>query len=63
MRMRSALALSTILVSLLAGCHQVGDAEPDDSDSTLHTADPSEDPNYWTDERMRSATPDPMPSP
>ncbi|RDV46845.1 hypothetical protein DOE76_02095 [Leifsonia sp. ku-ls] len=67
MRATRAIAVSTLLAGLLAGCHQAGAApsgpDVDDSGSTVHTADPSEDPNYWTDDRMRDATPAPMPGP
>jgi len=56
-----AVAASAVLVGVLAGCERTGGSE--DDGSTVRTADPSEDPDYWTEERMRSAIPGPMPTP
>jgi hypothetical protein len=62
------VALAVVAICVLGGCKRTVASDPtespftvDPSESTVKTADPSEDPNYWTDERMRRASPAPMP--
>lgn len=59
-----ALAVAAIaVVPTLAGCRASNSNTSNDSEATAKTKSPSENPSYWTEERMRNAQPAPMPNP